>query len=274
VYSSSLDASGQVEALTAFFGGDGAAAATAARDAGQTSDAWLTTLGGTEFVGVIGPLGLASGHVAIAVLADRSAQHAKAGATIIILGFMLVGLLMVIAYGFVLGTSLLKPVEQMEEGILAIINGRTDLRLQIESAEFGGLAYRINQLLNVFTGTPEADESGRVSNPPPAAWAGEGGGDAGSSGGGGGGGDGDADPALVAKLSAEPEDAYYTRVYTEYVAAKQAAGENVSNIPQDKFVQRLKANEKAQIAKSGARMVRFVVDVQGTQVNLKPINIK
>jgi hypothetical protein len=280
VYSSSLDASAQLDALSAFLAGDGAAAATAARDGGQTSDAWLATLGGTQYVGVIGPLGLPSGHVAIVVLADRSSQAAKAGVAMVILGFMLAGLLIVIAYGFVLGGSLLKPIEQMEEGVLAIINGRTDLRLQIESAEFGGLAYRINQLLNVFTGTPEADESGRVSNAPAAAWGGSDGGDAPSSAGGGapaGAGaadDGEADPAVVAKLAAEPEDAYYTRVYNEYVAAKQAAGENVSNIPQDKFVQRLKANEKAQIAKSGARMVRFQVQVAGTQVNLKPVNIK
>ena len=280
VYSSSLDASPQAEALRAYLFGPGLAATTAARDGGGASDAFLTTLGATEFVGCIGPLGLTGGHVAIVVLADRSAQHAKAGAVILILGLMLVGLLLVIAYGFVLGTSLLKPIEQMEESILAIINGRTDLRLQIESAEFGGLAYRINQLLNVFTGTPEADESGRVSNPPPAAWAGQGESSvdamaaAAGAAAGGGADDGDADPALVAKLAAEPEDAYYTRVYNEYVAAKQAAGENVSNIPQDKFVQRLKANEKAQIAKSGARMVRFQVQVAGTQVNLKPVNIK
>ena len=155
---------------------------------------------------------------------------------------------------------------------IAVINGRTDLRLDIESAELGGLAYRINQLLNVFTGTPEEDEEGRVSSPP-EAWS-----DAGPPTGGGAaapsaGADED-DPELAAKLAAEPEDAYYTRVYTEYVAAKEAAGENVSNITQDRFVQRLQANEKSLIKKHGCRMVRFQVQVKGTQVNLRPVIIQ
>lgn len=282
VYSSSLEGSGQSDALRGFLFGDTAlAATTAARDGGTASDPWIADLGGTEYVGVIGPLGLPSCHVAAVVLADRSAQHAKAGVTIVILGLMLAGLLIAIAYGFVLGTSLLRPIEQMEETILAIINGRTDMRIQIESAEFGGLAYRINQLLNVFTGTPEADESGRISRPPPASRSFAGSdlestaAESPASGGeGSGGGEGDADPAVAAALAAEPEDAYYTRVFNEYVAAKQAAGENVSNITQDKFVQRLKANEKALVAKHGSRMVRFQVQVAGTQVNLKPVVIK
>ncbi len=278
VYSSSLDGPGEADALREQLFGGGQAATVAARDGGQTSDPWIANLAGTEYVGVIGPLGLPSGHVAIVVLADRSAQHAKASVAYLILGFMLAGLLIAGIYGFMLGTSLLRPIEQMEESILAIINGRTDLRIQIESAEFGGLAYRINQLLNVFTGTPEADESGRISRPPAPRWAGQTeleGGDATASGGEGGGGGSDVDPALAAKLGAEAEEAYYARVYAEYVAAKQAAGENVSNIPQDKFVQRLKANEKALLPKHpGARMVRFQVEVSGTQVNLKPIPIK
>ncbi len=278
VYSSSLDGSGQSDALREYLFGPGSAATIAARDTGTPSDPWIASLGGNEYVGVVGPLGLPTGHVAVVVLADRTAQHAKASVANVILGLMLAGLLIAIAYGFVLGTSLLKPIEQMEESILAIINGRTDLRIQIESADFGGLAYRINQLLNVFTGTPEADESGRISRPPPAARFG--GADLESAvaespaSGGEAGGEGATDPAVAAKLAAEPEDAYYTRVYTEYVAAKQAAGENVSNITQDKFVQRLKANEKALIAKHGSRMVRFQVEVAGTQVNLKPVVIK
>lgn len=281
VYSSSLEGSGQSDALREYLFGPAQAATTAARDAGTPSDPWIASLGGTEYVGVVGPLGLPSCHVAIVVLADRSAQHAKASVANIILGLMLAGLLLAIVYGFILGTSLLKPIEQMEESILAIINGRTDLRIQIESAEFGGLAYRINQLLNVFTGTPEADESGRISRPPPASRSFAGAdlestaAEAPASGGeGGAGAEGDTDPAVAAALAAEPEDAYYTRVFNEYVAAKQAAGENVANITQDKFVQRLKANEKALIAKHGSRMVRFQVQVVGTQVNLKPVVIK
>ena len=58
------------------------------------------------------------------------------------------------------------------------------------------------------------------------------------------------------------------------MAAKEAAGENVSNITQDRFVQRLQANEKSLIKKHGCRMVRFQVQVKGTQVNLRPVIIQ
>jgi hypothetical protein len=58
------------------------------------------------------------------------------------------------------------------------------------------------------------------------------------------------------------------------VAAKQSVGEDVSNIPQDKFVQRLKANEAAQVKKHNCRMVRFQVETRGTQVNLRPVIIR
>jgi hypothetical protein len=278
IYSASFDGATQADELRAYlFGESGLAATTAARDSATISAPWIVTLGGTDVVGVVGPLPLASSHVAMVVAADRSAQAAKASVTNLILVFTLVGLVIVLVYGFVLGASLLKPIEAMEESILQIINGRTDLRIQIESQEFGGLAYRINQLLNVLTGTAEADESGRISRPPPRwnnqteleSTAGES-----PASGGSGGGEGEDDPAVAAELAAEPEDTYYTRVYTEYVAAKQAAGENVSNIPQDKFVQRLKANEAALVKKHNCRMVRFQVQVAGTQVNLKPVVIR
>ncbi len=276
IYSASFDGATQAEELHTYLFGDAQAATTSARDSGATSAPWIVTLGGTEMVGVIGPMPLTTAHVAMVVTADRSAQSAKASVTNLILIFTLVGLVIVLVYGFVLGASLLKPIEAMEESILAIINGRTDLRIQIESAEFGGLAYRINQLLNVLTGTAEADESGRISHPPPRwnnqteleSTVGES-----PASGGAEGGEGE-DEALAARLAAEPEDEYYTRVYNEYVAAKQAAGENVSNIPQDKFVQRLKANEAALVKKHGSRMVRFEVQVQGSQVNLKPVVIR
>jgi HAMP domain-containing protein len=278
VYGSSM--SENSDALRGFLFGDGSAATTAARDGGAVSGTFLVSLAGREYAGVVGPLSSTSGHVAMAVLGDRTAQLEKASPINYILMFMVLGLVLALAYGFFIGGTLLRPVEQMEETILNVINGRQDLRIQVESAEYGGLAYRINQLLNMFTGTPEADESGRLSSPPPGPAGGwdEG---SGASGGGpppaaaaaAGGGEEASDPAVVAKLAAEPEDAYYARVYQEYVAAKQAAGENVSNIPQDKFVQRLKSNEQALLKKHGCRMVRFEVQVKGNQVNLKPVII-
>lgn len=274
VYGSSMSES--AEALHGYLFGEGLASTTGAQG-GAVSGTFLVTLGGREYAGVIGPLASTSGHVAVAVLGDRTAQIEKASPINYVLIFMGVGLVLALVYGFFIGGSLLRPVEQMEETILNVINGRQDLRVQVESAEYGGLAYRINQLLNMFTGTPEADESGRLSSPPAAPSGGrwdDGGAPGGGAAPAGGGGDEEADPETAAKLSAEPEETYYARVFNEYVAAKQAAGENVGAITQDKFVQRLKSNEQALVKKHGCRMVRFEVQVKGTQVNLKPVIIR
>lgn len=76
------------------------------------------------------------------------------------------GILMVVAGGFVLGNYISQPISEMEEGLLQIINGRTDLRFQLEHPELGGLIFRINSLLNALMGVPETDEEGRTSTAP------------------------------------------------------------------------------------------------------------
>jgi hypothetical protein len=278
VYSSSLTGSALPNLNEALFTQQ--QAATTAALAGQgASERWLAQIGDAQYVGVTGSLPRASSTpVAYAVLANRTAALEKSSPVMMILVMTAIGFLIVLVYGFLIGTSFLKPIEQMEEGILAAINGRTDIRLDIESAELGGLAYRINQLLNVVTGTPEEDSDGRVSSPP-EDW----GADAAASSPGIAIPPGVAapappededDPALAAQLAAEPEDAYYERIYQEYVAAKQGLGENVSNITKDRFVQRLQANEKSLLKKHGCRMVRFQVQTRGPQVNLRPVIIR
>lgn len=282
VYSSSLPADA-VEGLKAHLFGP-AVAQTRAALAGQAiSPRWDAQLGAAEYVGVTAPLPMSqSVQVAYVVLANKTARMAIASVANIIVVAMVLFIVVVVVYGWVVGSSFERPIEEIEEGVLAVINGRTDLRLDIQSAELGGLAYRINQLLNVFTGVSEAeseDEEGRVSRPPePAAWKDSAFADqtATIQGAAAGGGANDAieDSALAAQLAAEAEDAYYARVYSEYVAAKQAIGENVGNIPQDKFAQRLKQNEAALVQKHGCRMVRFQVQSRGNQVILRPVIIR
>ncbi len=276
---SSLEGATRDALQSALFEGQAAATQAALADEGTASDAFALGLGDDQYIGMLGPLSYSpSAQVGYVVLGNRTRQRAKASPVNMILIMTALGIVAVVIFGFLLGTSFIRPIEQMEEGVLAVINGRTDLRLDIESAELGGLAYRINQLLNVFTGTPEEDEDGRVSSPP-EAWAGA---DAmnsrpeepaASSPPSSGQGEED-DPELAAKLAAEPEDAYYARIFREYVAAKEAAGENVSNITEDRFIQRLQANEKSLLKKHGCKMVRFQVQARGAQVNLRPVIIR
>jgi hypothetical protein len=76
------------------------------------------------------------------------------------------GILLVVAGGFVLGNFISEPISEIEEGLLQIINGKTDLRFQLEHPELGGLIFRINSLLNALMGVPETDEEGRTSSAP------------------------------------------------------------------------------------------------------------
>lgn len=48
------------------------------------------------------------------------------------------GILLVIAGGVVLGNYISQPIAEMEEGLLQIMNGKTDLRFQLEHEDLGG----------------------------------------------------------------------------------------------------------------------------------------
>ena len=241
------------------------------------STRWDTTLGDQHFVAVVAPLGAGtttpSGYV---VMANETEEMAVLSSTTTILALTLIGVIGVLVYGFLIGSAFLKPLEEIEEGVLQILNGRTDLRIDVKSAEFGGLAYRINQLVNMFTGVEEEDEEGRISRPvvpavqAPAAPAPS---STPAAGGAASAGPID-DPAIAAQLAAEPEDAYYERVYNEYVAAKRAVGEDVSQITKDRFVQRLQGNARVLCKKHGCREVRFRVVRDGQVVSLQPVLIR
>jgi hypothetical protein len=249
------------------------------------TQAWRVTLDGQEYTGVTARVPMApSIPIAFAVLGNRTEAMQLASTANVILIMLVLGALLVIGYGVAVGTMIMRPIEAIEEGILQVINGRTDLRLETDSAELGGLAFRINQLLNVFTGTEEAteDEEGKLSVPPSAGhWkdaefsdaraastpSAEASGAASAD-------DVIEDPELASQLGAESEAEYNARVYGEYVAAKQSLGENVSSIPQDRFVQRLKGRGDALVQKHGCRMVRFQVQTVGEQVVLRPVVIR
>ena len=70
------------------------------------------------------------------------------------------GVLLVVVGGFMLGNYISQPVAELEDGLLAVINGNQDLRFELEHAELGGLVFRINSLLNALMGVPEDDSGG------------------------------------------------------------------------------------------------------------------
>ena len=187
-----------------------------------------------------------------------------------ILGAMALGLILVIAAGAFLGSYISRPIAALEEGLLMILNGQTDKRFELDHAELGGLAFRIDQLLNQLMGVEEdnTDDEGRVSKAPTAANFG----DAlsvdrsGQTGAGGQAGGGAAD-VDAGRLAAEPADAYYSRLYREYITAKKALGEQVDHITDAAFKTRIQGMEQDATSKHG-RPVRYHVQSNGREVVL------
>jgi hypothetical protein len=172
------------------------------------------------------------------------------------------GLLLVLVGGVLLGNYISGPVSELEDGLLAIINGNSDLRFQLEHDELGGLVFRINSLLNALMGVAEdtTDEQGRPSQGPSArdfqealavdeSAAGQ------------------VDPGTAAALAAEGADQYYRRLYNEYIAAKRQIGEPVEHITFDAFIGRIRTSEAETSQKQG-RPVRYQVQLRGNAVVL------
>jgi hypothetical protein len=172
------------------------------------------------------------------------------------------GLVFVVIAGWILGSYVTEPVARMEETLLQVINGNTNQRVQTEHAELGGLAFRINQLLNQVLGVEEdnTDEEGRPSAPPAQEHFQEALGVEERA----------TDASQVAALSAEPEAQYYGRIYREYIDAKRSNGEAVDGITQDVFVNRIRGMERDASAKFG-KPVRYAVQRRERQVVLLAI---
>jgi len=184
-----------------------------------------------------------------------------------IFGVVALGAILVAIGGILLGNYISKPVEELEEGLLQILNGRTDLRFEIEHAVMGGVVFRINTLLNQLMGVTEddTDDEGRPSQAPSAqAFQGALEVDEKAS---NGSGSESVDPHLAASLAAEPADAYYTRIFSEYIQAKRTIGDPVDHIQQSSFVERIRQRELEMGQRTG-KPVRYQVQLRGKEVVL------
>jgi len=75
------------------------------------------------------------------------------------------------------------------------------------------------------------------------------------------------------ELLAEPAEAYYRRLFREYVDARRRVGEAVDRVTYPAFVEKLARNERRLKDRLGCRNVRFEVAVRDEQVMLTPIPI-
>jgi hypothetical protein len=214
--------------------------------------------------------GLGSGHHAALVSSSPAVlfENAK-GLANPILGVMALGLVLVVVGGWLLGNYISQPINMLEEGLLTILNGQSDKRFELDHPELGGLAFRIDQLLNQLMGVEEdtTDDEGRVSHAPsqkdfsdamsvddrrsgPSAGA--------------------SDPGAGARLSLEPANDYYARIFREYISAKKALGEATEQITEPTFVARIQEMEREASTRLG-KPVRFQVSSTGREVKLLEI---
>lgn len=183
-----------------------------------------------------------------------------------VLAVTLLGLLLVVFAGVLLGNYISGPISELEDGLLAIINGNSDLRFQLEHDELGGLVFRINSLLNALMGVAEdtTDEQGRPSHAPRAqdfqealsvdesAVSGQ------------------ADPSVAAALASEASSDYYQRLYKEYISAKRQLGDPVDHITFEAFSSKIRTSEQEMAQKHG-RPVRYQVQLRGNSVVLNAV---
>lgn len=207
--------------------------------------------------------GFGNGRGSVLVVSSPATVIENAGSIAMpLLGVAALGIVLVVVGGFLLGNYMSRPIGELEEGLLAILNGQSDKRFNLDHAELGGLAFRIDQLLNQLMGVEEdtTDEEGRVSRTPsPAAYSEQM--DAGGVGGGGN-----------AQLAGEPAAQYYARLYQEYIAAKKGLGQAVDGITEPTFVARIQSMEQEALAKSG-KPVRYQVQATATEVKLLPVTV-
>lgn len=114
--------------------------------------------------------GYDAGGVVLLAAASQSLVPSVPGLLWPLLGVVVLGILLGGAGAAVLSNYLAEPIAQLEEGLLSIMNGRKDLRFDIEHPDLGGLVFRINSLLNTWMGVPETDADGRTSQPPGARY--------------------------------------------------------------------------------------------------------
>ena len=227
--------------------------------------------GGPEdwvFVGY--PLGAYGGAKTVLVAVSSASIMDVSGIMYSVLGMVVLGIILVIATGWLLGSYISKPIEELEEGLLQILNGRTDLRFEIEHAVLGGVVFRINTLLNQLMGVQEddTDDEGRPSLAP-SATAFQGALEVDES---QNGPSEQVDLAAASALAAEPANVYYPRIFSEYIKAKQSIGDPVEHITQDSFVERIKQRETEMSSKTG-RPVRYQVQLRGREVVLIAVQL-
>ncbi len=211
------------------------------------------------------------------VMSDVTAAQSPATELVLpILYLSIFALVLMILYNLFLANYLLQPIETIEEGLLRVISGEQNHRIELQHAELGGVVYRVNQLLQQLSGEEEeSDDQGRVSRPPPrpaapavtAPTIDEAALTAFSAA-------NPADAQVAQQLASAPENEYYEQLRKEYLAARQKIGQGSQDgLSHEQYVEIVRGNEAQLAQKYGHTVVRFTVSVQANQIVYRPVPI-
>lgn len=177
-------------------------------------------------------------------------------------GVLILGLILTAVAAHLIDNYISQPISDLEDGLLTVINGQTDIRFELEHKVLGGLVHRINSLLNQLLGVAEddTDEQGRPSTAPSSSSF-------------------TAalnvdermaslslnDVADAAKLRDEAPEDYYKRIFDEYLAAKRSMGDPVDHVRFQQFQNRIRGLEQQLMTKHG-KPFRYQVEAKGKEV--------
>ncbi len=180
------------------------------------------------------------------------------------LGVFLLGLLLTAVAAHLLNRYIAQPISDLEDGLLAVINGQTDIRFELEHKMLGGLVYQVNSLLNQLLGVKEddTDDEGRPSVAPSSSSFAEA---------------LNVDERMVslslddvedgrALRDEAPED-YYKRIFDEYLAAKRKLGDPTDNVRFAAFQKRVQDGEQRLTDQHG-KPFRYRIEQKGGEIVL------
>ncbi len=162
IYSSSFETDTARQSLAQQLKNVASDKVSGALDSGHPSGVFALDIEGASYLAVVLPSMNSDkkDRIANVIMGSVDAASDHRSCLIMVLVFLVVAALVVIVAGMLLGKHFLKPVVQIEEGLLKVINGEFEYRFDVKSAEVGGLGYRINQLISVLTGEDEEEENG------------------------------------------------------------------------------------------------------------------
>jgi hypothetical protein len=206
-----------------------------------------------------------SGFVVLASLSDSMAPVRVAGTKIVGLG--LLAIVVALIASVMTARRFISPLDKIELGVAEVINGNIDYTFKPVGQDFEGLSNSLNVMLARLLGREEPSEEAveEEEEGGKQVWKAEAMVIEDT--------DGRAPAETVKALAEEHEAAYYPRLYGEYFAALQKAGQPTDGMSVLSFMAKLSLTEAGLREKWECKVVRFLLAASGGRISFRPVKI-